>query len=70
MVKHPFPGPRTGSAVLGRSRRKDLETLREADAIVWRRSGARDCTEKFWQAFAVLTAVRSGADGGWGGRTD
>jgi len=33
-VKHPFPGPGLAVRLLGAITKKDLETLREADAIV------------------------------------
>jgi GMP synthase (glutamine-hydrolysing) len=57
--KHPFPGPGLAVRLLGEVTRENLDTLRDADAIVVeeiRRAGLYD---KVWQAFAVLLPVRS-----------
>jgi len=59
LVKHPFPGPGLAVRLLGEMTRKDLETLREADAIVVEEIRRAGLYEKVWQAFAVLLPVRS-----------
>ena len=59
LVKHPFPGPGLAVRLLGPITRNDLETLREADAIVVAETERAGLYEKVWQAFAVLLPVRS-----------
>jgi len=59
LVKHPFPGPGLAVRLLGAITKKDLETLREADAIVTEEIRRAGLYEKVWQAFAVLLPVRS-----------
>ena len=59
LVKHPFPGPGLAVRLLGEVTGKDLETLREADAIVVEEIRRAGLYEKVWQAFAVLLPVRS-----------
>jgi len=59
LVKHPFPGPGLAVRLLGEVTRRDLETLREADAIVVEEIRRAGLYEKVWQAFAVLLPVRS-----------
>jgi GMP synthase (glutamine-hydrolysing) len=59
LVKHPFPGPGLAVRLLGEVTRRDLTTLREADAIVTEEIRHAGLYEKVWQAFAVLLPVRS-----------
>jgi GMP synthase (glutamine-hydrolysing) len=59
LVKHPFPGPGLAVRLLGQITSQDLETLREADAIVTEEIYRAGLYEKVWQAFAVLLPVRS-----------
>ena len=59
LVKHPFPGPGLAVRLLGAITKNDLETLREADAIVVEEIRRAGLYEKVWQAFAVLLPVRS-----------
>jgi len=59
LVKHPFPGPGLAVRLLGSITKKDLETLRDADAIVVEEIRRAGLYEKVWQAFAVLLPVRS-----------
>jgi GMP synthase (glutamine-hydrolysing) len=59
LVKHPFPGPGLAVRLLGAITKKDLQTLREADAIVVEEIRRGGWYEKVWQAFAVLLPVRS-----------
>lgn len=57
--RHPFPGPGLAVRIIGPVTREALATLREADAIVTeeiKRSGLYD---SIWQAFAVLTNIRT-----------
>jgi GMP synthase (glutamine-hydrolysing) len=57
--RQPFPGPGLAVRIIGDITRDRLETLRKADAIVTeeiRRAGLYD---EIWQAFAVLTPLRS-----------
>ncbi len=59
LVKHPFPGPGLAVRLLGEVSRPDLNTLREADAVVVEEIRQAGWYEKVWQAFAVLLPVRS-----------
>ena len=59
LVKHPFPGPGLAVRLLGQVNIHDLNTLREADAIVVEEIRRAGWYEKVWQAFAVLLPVRS-----------
>src|ERR1700730_3642288 len=54
LVKHPFPGPGLAVRLLGAITKKDLETLREADAIVVEEIRRSGLYEKDWPACAVL----------------
>ncbi len=57
--RHPFPGPGLAVRIIGEVTEERLDTLRRADAIVTeeiRRAGLYDA---MWQAFAVLTPVRT-----------
>jgi GMP synthase (glutamine-hydrolysing) len=59
LVKHPFPGPGLAVRLLGAVNSHDLNTLREADAVVVEEIRRAGLYEKVWQAFAVLLPVRS-----------
>ena len=59
LVKHPFPGPGLAVRLLGEVNAHDLNTLREADAIVTEEIRQAGLYDKVWQAFAVLLPVRS-----------
>jgi GMP synthase (glutamine-hydrolysing) len=59
LVKHPFPGPGLAVRLLGEITPNDLQTLREADAVVVEEIRRAGLYEKVWQAFAVLLPVRS-----------
>jgi GMP synthase (glutamine-hydrolysing) len=59
LMKHPFPGPGLAVRLLGEVNRHDLNTLREADAVVVEEIRRAGLYEKVWQAFAVLLPVRS-----------
>jgi GMP synthase (glutamine-hydrolysing) len=57
--RHPFPGPGLGIRILGPVDRRELEILRQADAIYLEEIRAADLYDDIWQAFAVLLPVRS-----------
>lgn len=57
--RHPFPGPGLAVRVVGEVTPENLETVREADAIVEEETKAAGLYAKVWQAFAVLLDVRS-----------
>jgi GMP synthase (glutamine-hydrolysing) len=59
LLKHPFPGPGLAVRLLGEVTRQDLDTLRDADAIVVQEIRAAGLYNKVWQAFAVLLPIRS-----------
>jgi GMP synthase (glutamine-hydrolysing) len=59
LVKHPFPGPGLAVRVLGEVTPANLQTVREADAIVREEIRRAGLYEKVWQSFAVLLPVRS-----------
>jgi len=59
IMRHPFPGPGLAIRLLGAATAKDLQILREADAIVMEEMEASGWYDKVWQAFAVLLPVRS-----------
>lgn len=59
LVKHPFPGPGLAVRLLGPVSRTDLNTLRDADAVVVEEIRRAGLYERVWQAFAVLLPVRS-----------
>src|SRR5262249_14265872 len=59
LVKHPFPGPGVAVRLVRAITKKDLNTLRKADAIVVEEIRRAGLYEKVWQAFAVLLPVRS-----------
>jgi GMP synthase (glutamine-hydrolysing) len=57
--RHPFPGPGLAVRVIGPVTRESLGILREADAIVTQEIRAAGLYDQVWQAFAVLTNVRT-----------
>jgi len=57
--RHPFPGPGLAVRCLGEVRREQLDTLREADAIVIEEIKNAGLYRETAQAFAVLLPVRS-----------
>jgi GMP synthase (glutamine-hydrolysing) len=57
--RHPFPGPGLAVRVLGPVTREGLATLRAADAIVRDELRTAGLERAIWQAFAVLTPLRS-----------
>jgi len=57
--RHPFPGPGLAVRIPGRVTRPDLDTLREADAILIEELRRAGCYERTSQAFAVFLPVYS-----------
>ena len=57
--RQPFPGPGLAVRIIGDVTAERLETLRDADAIVVEEVDAAGLSGAIWQAFAVLTPVRS-----------
>jgi GMP synthase (glutamine-hydrolysing) len=57
--RHPFPGPGLGIRILGAVDSREIEILREADAIYLEEIRAAGLYDDIWQAFAVLLPVRS-----------
>ncbi|MGH7910390.1 MAG: glutamine-hydrolyzing GMP synthase [Candidatus Dormibacteraceae bacterium] len=57
--RQPFPGPGLAIRVIGEVTRERLETLRAADWIVQEEIVATGLTRELWQAFCVLTPLRT-----------
>ncbi len=57
--RHPFPGPGLAIRCPGEVTREKLETLRQADAIYLDEIRKAGLYDEIWQAFAVLTDVRT-----------
>jgi GMP synthase (glutamine-hydrolysing) len=57
--RHPFPGPGLGIRIMGEVTKEDLEIVREADDIYISELKKNGLYDKIWQAFCVLTPVRT-----------
>lgn len=57
--RHPFPGPGLAVRIIGEANRQQLDTLREADAIVMDELRTAGLYREIWQALAVLLPVRT-----------
>jgi GMP synthase (glutamine-hydrolysing) len=57
--RHPFPGPGLAIRVLGPVDHRELDLLREADAIFIEELKQSGLYDTVWQAFAVLLPVRT-----------
>lgn len=57
--RHPFPGPGLGIRIIGEVRKRDLEILRDADAIFIGELRSQNLYHSVWQAFAVLLPVQT-----------
>jgi GMP synthase (glutamine-hydrolysing) len=59
VYRQPFPGPGLAIRIIGEVTRERLEILRQADWIVIDEIKAAGLYRSLWQAFAILTPVRS-----------
>ncbi len=59
VYRHPFPGPGLAIRIMGEVNERDLNILREADAILIQELKAWGLYNEVWQAFAVLLNVKS-----------
>ena len=59
LMRHPFPGPGLGIRIVGSVDEENLQTLREADAIVREEIRASGLHNSIWQAFAVLLPIKT-----------
>jgi len=59
VMRQPFPGPGLAVRLIGAMNKPDLETLRDADAIVVEEMKRSGWYAKTWQAFAVLLPVKT-----------
>jgi len=59
VYRHPFPGPGLAIRIIGEVNEKDLNILREADAIVIEEIKKAGLYRDLWQAFAVLLPIRT-----------
>jgi GMP synthase (glutamine-hydrolysing) len=59
VYRQPFPGPGLAVRILGDVTPAKLAVLREADSIVRDEIDRAGLTREIWQAFAVLTSVKS-----------
>jgi GMP synthase (glutamine-hydrolysing) len=57
--RHPFPGPGLAVRVVGSVDKEKLDTLRQADRIVFEEISNHGFYRKVWQAFAILLPVRT-----------
>ncbi|MGE9297433.1 MAG: glutamine-hydrolyzing GMP synthase, partial [Puniceicoccales bacterium] len=57
--RHPFPGPGLGVRVMGEIKKKYLDILRQADAILLEEMKRTGFYDKTWQAFCVFLPVRT-----------
>ena len=57
--RQPFPGPGLGVRVMGPIRKKDLDVLRKADAILHEAMMQADLYYSVWQSFCVFLPVKT-----------
>ena len=57
--RHPFPGPGLAVRIIGEVTQEKLSILREADSIFIEELKKSGWYRKVWQAFAVLTSVKT-----------
>ena len=59
VYRQPFPGPGLAIRIIGEVNKKDLEVLREADAILLEEIKKAGFYSKLWQSFAVLLPIQT-----------
>ncbi len=59
VYRQPFPGPGLAIRIIGEVNEKDLEILREADAILLEEIKKAGFYSKLWQSFAVLLPIQT-----------
>ena len=59
VYRQPFPGPGLAIRIIGEVNEKDLEILREADAILLEEIKKAGFYNKLWQSFAVLLPIQT-----------
>ncbi len=59
VYRQPFPGPGLSIRIIGEVNEKDLEVLREADAILLEEIKKAGFYNKLWQSFAVLLPIQT-----------
>ena len=59
VYRQPFPGPGLAIRIIGEVNEQDLETLREADAIVVEEIKNAGLYRDLWQSFAVLLPIKT-----------
>jgi len=59
LQRHPFPGPGLAIRILGKVNREKIRILQEADDIYISELKKRSLYNKIWQAFVVLTPIKT-----------
>ena len=59
VYRQPFPGPGLAIRIIGEVRRDRIDILQRADAIVMEEIQRAGLYDELWQAFAVLTNIRT-----------
>ncbi|MBM5782562.1 MAG: glutamine-hydrolyzing GMP synthase [Pelagibacterales bacterium] len=57
--RHPFPGPGLAIRIIGEITEEKIKTLQEADAIYIEEIRKAGLYDKIWQAFSVLTPIKT-----------